>query len=108
MSTHNYTNPSAIQDLGHVEAQVTKGKKYYNEQGWEITPPISDSECIYRCLENCELLAGLDKKQVQRLMKEIMAPPKVFPNRLCNDFRTFEEKKIEKTKLERDEEYPAL
>ena len=87
MSTHNYTNPSAIQDLGHVEAQVTKGKKYYDEQGWEIAPPISDRECIYRCLENCESLAGLDKKQVQRLMKE---------------FET------EKTKLERNEEYPAL
>ena len=23
-----------------------------------------------KCLENCEQLAGLDKKQVQRLMKE--------------------------------------
>ena len=68
--THNYSNPSKKQDLGHVEAQVTKGKKYYNEQGGEISPPISDRECIYRCLENCESLAGLDKKQVQRLMEE--------------------------------------
>ena len=87
MVDHNYKNPSKIQDLGHVEAQVTKGKKYYDEQGWEIAPPISDRECIYRSLENCEMLAGLDKKQVQRLMKE---------------FET------EKTKLERNEEYPAL
>ena len=85
--THNYENPSEAQDLGHVEAQVTEGKKYYDEQGWEISPPISDRECIYRCLENCQSLAGLDKKQVQRLME---------------DFRT------EKTKLERNEEYPAL
>ena len=46
---HNYTNPSALQDLGHVEAQVTKGKKYYDEQGWEISPPISDRECIPIC-----------------------------------------------------------
>ena len=53
MSTHNYENPSEAQDLGHVEAQVTKGKKYYDEQGWEISPPISDRECIYRCLEKC-------------------------------------------------------
>ena len=84
---HSYENPSKAQDLSHLEAQVTKGKKYYDEQGWEIAPPISDRECIYRCLENCELLAGLDKKQVQRLMK---------------DFET------EKTKLERNEEFPAL
>ena len=68
--SHNYKNPSKTQDLGHVEAQVTKGKKYYDKDGWEISPPISDRECIYRCLENCESLAGLDKKQVQRLMKD--------------------------------------
>ena len=84
---HSYKNPSEAQNLGHVEAQVTEGKKYYDEQGWEIAPPISDRECIFRCLENCQALAGLDKKQVQRLME---------------DFRT------EKTKLERNEEYPAL
>ena len=70
MSTHNYENPSEKQDLGHVEAQVTKGKKYYDDQGWEIKAPISDAECIYKCLENCESLAGLNKKQVQRLMDD--------------------------------------
>ena len=85
---HNYKNPSkARHDLSKVEATVTKGKKYYNEQGWEISPPISDRECIYRCLENCEDLAGLDKKQVQRLMK---------------DFETM------KTEFVRNEEYPVL
>ena len=68
--SHSYKNPSKTQDLGHVEAQVTKGKKYYDDQGWEIKAPISDAECIYKCLENCESLAGLEKKQVQRLMKE--------------------------------------
>ena len=108
MTQHNYKNPSKVQDLGHVEAQVTEGKKYYDDQGWEIAPPISDRECIYRCLENCEMLAGLDKNQVRRLMDDMISPPKVFANRLCNDFRTFGEKTIEKTKLERDEEYPAL
>ena len=84
---HNYKNPSKAQDLSHLEAQVTEGKKYYDDQGWEIAPPMSDRECIYRCLENCELLAGLDKKQVQRLME---------------DFKTM------KTELVRNEEYPAL
>jgi len=87
MTKHNYKNPSEAQDLGHVEATVTKGKKYYNEQGWEISPPISDRECIYRCLENCEKMDGLDRKQVARLMKE------------------FETMKTEKVK---SEEYPPL
>ena len=86
-TSHNYKNPSKVQDLGHVEAQVTKGKKYYDEQGWEIAPPMSDRECIYRCLENCQQLAGLDTKQVMRLTEE---------------FKTM------KTELVRNEEYPAL
>tara|TARA_R100000152_G_C6554771_1_gene27922 strand:+ start:45 stop:317 length:273 start_codon:yes stop_codon:yes gene_type:complete len=67
---HNYTNPSESQDLSHVEASVTKGKKYYDDQGWEIRGPISDRECIYKCLQNCINLAGLDKKQVERLAKQ--------------------------------------
>ncbi len=86
--THSYKNPSkARHDLAKVEAQATEGKKYYDEQGWEIAPPISDRECIFRCLENCQALAGLDKKQVQRLME---------------DFAT---KKTEKVT---SEEYPPL
>ena len=68
---HSYKNPSKTQDLGHVEAQVTKGKKYYDDQGWEIKAPISDRECLYKCLENCEQLAGLDRKQVRRLREEV-------------------------------------
>ena len=85
---HSYKNPSkARHDLASVEAQVTEGKKYYDEQGWEIAPPMSDRECIYRCLENCINLAGLDKKQVSRL---------------ADDFKTM------KTELVRNEEYPAL
>ena len=85
--SHNYKNPSKKFDASQVEAQVTKGKKYYDKDGWEISPPISDRECIYRCLENCEDLAGLDKKQVQRLME---------------DFKT------KKTEFVRNEEYPVL
>jgi len=74
-------------DYAYVEAQVTKGKKYYDEQGWEISAPMSDRECIYRSLENCIDLAGLDKKQVMRLVEE------------------FETKKTESV---RNEEYPVL
>ncbi len=86
--SHSYKNPSkARHDLAKVEAQVTEGKKYYDDQGWEIAPPMSDRECIYRCLENCISLAGLNKKQVQRLAEE------------------FKTKKTEKV---RNEEYPAL
>ena len=86
--SHNYKNPSKSRlDLSSVEAQVTKGKKYYDKDGWEISPPISDRECIYRCLENCQHLAGLDRLQVSRLM---------------DDFKT------KKTKFIRNEEYPVL
>ena len=85
--THSYTNPEEKFDAAYVEAQVTQGKKYYDEQGWEISPPMSDRECIYRCLENCEHLAGLDRKQVVRLME---------------GFHT------RKTGLVRNEDYPAL
>ena len=74
-------------DWSYVEAQVTKGKKHYDKDGWEISPPISDRECIYRCLENCINLAGLDKKQVLRLVEEF---------------------KTSKTKFIRNEEYPVL
>ena len=70
MEKHNYTNPEDKFDAAYVEAQVTKGKKYYDKDGWEISPPISDRECIYRCLENCINLAGLDKVQVMRLSEE--------------------------------------
>ena len=87
MSKHNYKNPSKLQDLGHVEAQVNECKKYYDEQGWEISAPISDRECIYIALDNCRQLAGLDRKQVERL---------------CEDF------KIERSKETLQNEYPPL
>ena len=87
MEKHNYTNPEDKFDAAYVEAQVTEGKKYYDDQGWEIAPPISDRECIYRCLENCISLAGLDKKQVMRLAEEF---------------------KTKKTEFVRNEEYPVL
>ena len=83
--THNYENPSEKQDLSHLEASA--GGEYFDEHGWPTTPPISDRECIFRCLENCEQLAGLDRKQVRRLME---------------DFAT------KKTEFVRNEEYPVL
>ena len=92
---HSYKNPSTERlDLATVEAGgddegfgFAGAKTIVDENGWRQRAPISDRECNFRCLENCQALAGVDKKQVQRLME---------------DFRT------EKTKLERNEEYPAL
>ena len=65
--TNSYTNPYERLDNSYVEAQVTKGKKYYDEQGWEISPPISDRECIRICLHNSINLCGVDKEQVKKL-----------------------------------------
>ena len=67
MSKHNYKNPSKKQDLGHLEANAGGEVDHH---GWPQKPPISDRECIYKCLDNCQALAGLDRKQVARLMKE--------------------------------------
>ena len=64
---HSYKNPSKKQDLSHLEANA--GGEV-DHQGWPKKPPISDRECIYKCLHNCANLAGLDRKQVERLMKE--------------------------------------
>jgi len=58
-----------------------------DHQGWPKKPPITDRECIYLCLDNCANLAGLDKKQVQRLMTEF---------------------KVEKTLEQIQSEYPPL
>ena len=64
-----------------------KRKTYIDEHGWTQSVPISDRECIYKCLENCEELSGLDKKQVQRLMEDF---------------------KVEKTLEQIQSEYPPL
>tara|TARA_B100001250_G_scaffold25490_1_gene21124 strand:+ start:193 stop:408 length:216 start_codon:yes stop_codon:yes gene_type:complete len=56
--------------VSNVEATEWKGE--VDEQGWPKEPPISDRECIYKCLLNCEQLAGLDRKQVQRLTKQFI------------------------------------
>ena len=52
-------------------------KKTFQKKG-----PGTDDECILIALDNCRNLCGLDKKQVERIIKERMAPSKTFPNRL--------------------------
>ena len=69
MPTHNYENPSEKQDLSHVESGQHESEEL-DEHGFTKRKPISDRECIYKCLQNCVNLAGLDKKQVERLIKE--------------------------------------
>jgi hypothetical protein len=62
-----------------------KIKFYYpdgNKNGFQQQVPWTDEECILICLDNCRNLAGLDKNQVERIIKERMAPPEFFPNRL--------------------------
>ena len=54
-----------------------KGKQEFQER-----VPWTDDECILISLDNCRNLAGLEKNQVERIIKERMAPPKTFPNRL--------------------------
>ena len=41
--------------------------------------PWTDDECVLICLDNCRNMAGMDKKQVERLIQERMAPPKLKP-----------------------------
>ena len=86
MSKHNYVNPSERQDLSHLEAGVGEGE-IVDEHGFTVRPPITDRECIYKCLDNSRALAGLDRKQVARL---------------CDEFA------VERTKEELQSEYPPL
>ena len=60
-------------------------KFYYPDgdvKGFQKRVPWTDDECILIALDNSRLLCGLDKRQVERLIKERMSPPKIFPNRL--------------------------
>ena len=45
-------------------------KTYIDADGWEQRAPISDRECIRRCLYNSIDLSGLNKQQVKRLYQK--------------------------------------
>ena len=47
-----------------------KSKTYIDEHGWTQKVPLTDNECVLKCLENCRYLAGLDRKQVEKLIKQ--------------------------------------
>ena len=44
--------------------------RYNEESGWQEKVPWTDEECILICLYNCRYLAGLDRDQVDRLIRE--------------------------------------
>jgi hypothetical protein len=67
--SHSYTNPSEKQDLAHVESSQHESEEL-DEHGFTKRKPISDRECIYKCLDNNRELAGMDRKQVARLCEE--------------------------------------
>ena len=55
------------------------------KDGWNERVPWTDRQCIILCLENCVMMAGQDKNQVERIIKELKAPRKFFANRLLRD-----------------------
>ena len=62
--THSHTQDGKKVDTSQVEFDKTGS---VDEHGFSVRPPISDRECIYKCLDNCRQMAGLDRKQVARL-----------------------------------------
>ena len=83
------------------------------KDGWSERVPWTDRECIILCLENCIMLAGQDKNQIERLIKQMQEPRKFFKNRLLRD--DFDPEMVTCTidDLEVDcanlgDEYPAL
>jgi hypothetical protein len=49
-----------------------------DESKFQKQVPWTDEECLLICLDNCRNMAGLDKKQVERLIEErmeLMNPP---------------------------------
>jgi|TARA_B100001996_G_scaffold156647_1_gene119342 hypothetical protein len=64
---HSYTNPSEKVDTSAVESDSSG---HVDANGFSVRPPISDRECIYKCLDNNRQMAGLDRKQVARLCEQ--------------------------------------
>ena len=59
-----------------------------DETKFQKQVPWTDDECVLICLDNCRGMAGLDKKQVERLIQErmeLMNPgPKLKPGEYNN------------------------
>ena len=83
------------------------------KDGWSERVPWPDRECIILCLENCIMLAGQDKNQIERLIKQMQEPRKFFKNRLLRDdfdpemvTCTIDDVEVDCANL--GDEYPAL
>ena len=83
------------------------------KDGWSERVPWTDRECIILCLENCIMLAGQDKNQIERLIKQMQEPRKFFKNRLLRDdfdpemvTCTIDDVEVDCSNL--GDEYPAL
>jgi len=83
--THSHTQDGKKVDTSAVESDSSGS---VDANGFSVRPPISDRECIYKCLDNCRQMAGLDRKQVARL---------------CDQFKTMSDD-VE----EIESEYPPL
>ena len=80
-----------------------------DKHGFTIKPPMSDKECILKSLENSTMLTGLDKNQVEKIIKQFKEPRKFFENRLIdrkNITCTIDDMEVDCDTW--DEEYPAL
>lgn len=59
-----------------------------DETKFQKQVPWTDDECVLICLDNCRNMAGMDKKQVERLIQErmeLMNPgPKLKPGEYNN------------------------
>ena len=83
------------------------------KDGWSERVPWTDRECIILCFENCIMLAGQDKNQIERLIKQMQEPRKFFKNRLLRDdfdpemvTCTIDDVEVDCANL--GDEYPAL
>ena len=83
------------------------------KDGWSERVPWTDRECIILCLEKCIMLAGQDKNQIERLIKQMQEPRKFFKNRLLRDdfdpemvTCTIDDVEVDCANL--GDEYPAL
>ncbi len=106
MSKHNYENPSEKQDLSHLESGVGDNEMIDPATGFTKRKPISDKECILKSLENSTMLAGLDKNQVEKIIKQFKEPRKFFENRLID--RKNITCTIGDTEIDIQSEYPPL
>ncbi|MBU37980.1 MAG: hypothetical protein CMA59_00490 [Euryarchaeota archaeon] len=64
-STHGYTNPSEKVDTAYVESQSEETDKH----GFTIKKKPGGLESVRKSVENCEMMAGLDKNVMASLLK---------------------------------------